>query len=304
MIGTKWGRRAYSVAVKEQCFHRVAVIGAPNAGKSTLLNRLIGAKVSIVSPKAQTTREQTIGVMTHNHSQTAFLDTPGVLPFGPDQKRIPGLLSKESWQSAAEADSVMVVVDAARGMCDEVRFIMDQLNSEQLSGLLVLNKADLLKGMQRERLLILAEELYDSEIFRHCFMVSALKGSQVDLLKEELCQAAAADTPWQFKPDQISTAAMEKTISEAVREQIYRRMHQELPYNCEIRVLHAKKTKSGKLIDTSVEIMVRQKRHQMMIVGTGGSVVKQIRQQARKDLMRIFGLDVMLHVGVRITNHG
>jgi len=304
MLQSRLGRRLYSVAVSEQRFHQVAVIGAPNAGKSTLLNRLIGAKVSIVSPKAQTTREMTIGVMTQGCNQTAFMDTPGVLPFGPDQKRIPGLLSKESWQSAAEADSVMVVVDAARGMCEEVQFIMEQMRELELTGRLVLNKADILKGHNKEKLLILAQELYDPAYFSNCFMVSALHGHQVDSLKEDLHGSALEGAPWQFEATQTTAVTLEKTITEAVREQIYRRVHQELPYNCEFRVAKARTTRCGKKLDVSVEILVKHKRHQGMLVGTGGSVVKEIRQNARKQLMYNLGLDdVLLHVGVVLAKH-
>merc|ERR1712216_234128 len=145
-------------------------MGAPNAGKSTLLNRVLGKKVSIVSPKAQTTRDCVIGIHTRDDVQTVFVDTPGELPFGRDQKRIPSQLSRNSWEAATEADAILVVVDATHKLDNRVRFVFEELRKEGLHGYLALNKVDLVHP--KERLLTIAADLFHQGDFKECFMVS------------------------------------------------------------------------------------------------------------------------------------
>eukprot|EP00658_Telonema_sp_P-2_P065731 TRINITY_DN5490_c0_g1_i3.p1 TRINITY_DN5490_c0_g1~~TRINITY_DN5490_c0_g1_i3.p1 ORF type:complete len:238 (+),score=82.17 TRINITY_DN5490_c0_g1_i3:110-823(+) len=219
--------------------------------------------------------------------------------FGPEAKKIPALLSKESWQAAGDADSVMVVVDAARGMCHELEFVMEELRKSELKGRLVLNKADLLRGAQRERLLVLADQIYDQSIFTNgCFMTSALKGQHVEELEEELSASAIVGQAWEFDPETLSTSSLDKTISETVREKVYRRLHQELPYSSFVQVEQVKRSEETGHVTARVKLFVNNSRQVKMVVGRDGTVIKGIRDQARRDLERILNNSVNLHISV------
>ncbi len=273
----------------------VAIVGAPNAGKSTLVNRLVGTKVSIVSPKVQTTRSRVLGIAMVGTptAQVIFVDTPGI--FQP-KRRLERAMVQAAWSGAADADLVALVVDAAKGFDDDTRAIVDRLKEAGRQATLVLNKIDLAK---REKLLGLAAQFDAFGIFSRIFMVSAETGDGTsDLLA--YFGAEVPSGPWHFPEDQVSDMPMRLLAAEITREQIFRQLHQELPYAAAVETDQWQERDDGSVrIDQTV--FVQRDSQKAIVLGKGGKQIKSIGERARNELEEILERPVhlFLHVKVR-----
>ncbi len=272
-------------------FGFVAVLGAPNAGKSTLMNKIVGAKVSIVSPKVQTTRARVLGIAIRKQSQIVFVDTPGI--FVP-RRRMDRAMVDAAWKGAADADMVALVVDSERGYDGNTRRIVEGLPAG--GALLILNKID---QIPRTRLLILAEEINASGKFSDTFMISALKGDGVDDLARHIADSVP-EGPWMFPEDQISDMPMRMMAAEAVREQLFLQLHQELPYALTVETETWETLKDGSH-RVSAMIIIERDSQKGMVLGKGGSRIKAVGEAARLELEEMFGdrIHLFLHVKVR-----
>lgn len=271
----------------------VAVLGAPNAGKSTLVNALVGSKVSIVSPKVQTTRRRILGVALLGAAQLILIDTPGI--FAP-KRRLDRAMVAAAWQGAQEADLLMLMVDAKRGIDDETRRIIDRLMADKRRALLVLNKIDLI---EKPRLLELAAEMDRLGAFDAIFMVSALTGDGIADLSRILATLAPAG-PWHFPEDQLSDLPLRDLAAEITREQLYLQLRQELPYSATVETDAWEDRKDGSLrLDQTIWIV--RDSQKPIVLGEKGARVKSIGQASRKELEQILErrVHLFLHVKVR-----
>jgi GTP-binding protein Era len=273
----------------------VALIGAPNAGKSTLTNRLVGAKVSIVTHKVQTTRARLRGILVEGEAQIVLIDTPGI--FAP-RRRLDRAMVDAAWTGAREADVVLVLIDAARGINDDAARILDGLANIGGPKALVLNKVD---TVDKEKLLGLAEELNKRVAFERTFMVSALKGSGVDDLKAWL-RSRMPLGPWHFPEDQLSDAPMMMTAAEITREKLYLRLHDELPYTSSVGTTQWKPLKDGS-VRIEQTIFVERDSQKKIVLGKGGATIKSISQEARKELMEMMEVPVHLFLFVKVREN-
>jgi GTP-binding protein Era len=278
----------------------VAIIGAPNAGKSTLVNQLVGSKVSIVSRKVQTTRMRVRGVMIEGQSQLILVDTPGI--FEP-KRRLDRAMVHAAWAGAADADVVCLIVDAPELIAapdgwsakDTTR-IIDGLNAAKRPAILLLNKID---GMRRDELLPLIERLRGQASFERVFMISALTG---DGTKELLAHLASAvpPGPWAYPEDQAADIPLRLLASEITRERIYDRLHQELPYSTTVVTEQWTQSKNG---SARIEqtIFVERDGQKAIVLGKGGATIKLLGSQARAEMEALFGhkVHLFLHVKVR-----
>jgi GTPase len=270
----------------------IALVGAPNAGKSTLLNSLVGTKVSIVTHKAQTTRAQIRGVVTEGQAQIVFIDTPGV--FTP-RRRLDRAMVEAAWSGAGDADLVALIVDAERGLTSDVELLLDGLKDLPHAKVLVLNKIDLLK---REKLLALSAELNGRVSFERTFMISALTG---DGVKDFLDWAAERipPGPWHFPEDQLTDLTLALTAAEVTREKLFLRVHDEIPYNSTVETERFTVNKDGSYRIDQV-IYVTRDTHKKIVLGAGGQTIKQIGADARAELMDIFETKVHLFLFVKV----
>lgn len=282
------------VAVPEdrQRFGFVAIIGAPNAGKSTLVNRLVGTKVTIVSHKVQTTRMPIRGIAIESGSQMVFVDTPGI--FQP-RRRLDRAMVKAAWGGAGEADIIVLLVDAQRHIDDETRGLIARLADVAAPAYLALNKID---AIDKERLLILAHDLNHLGKFKDTFMISALKGSGVDDLKRAIA-AVVPQGVWHYPADDVTDAPMRILASEITREKIYHRLHEELPYATTVETTQWKEMgKKGVRIEQT--IFVERDSQKSIVLGEGGRAIKQISMEARTELTGIVGRPVHLFLFVKV----
>ena len=268
----------------------VALVGAPNAGKSTLLNRLVGSKVSIVTPKVQTTRRRIVGVCIAGAAQIVFVDTPGI--FAP-KRRLERAMVAAAWVGARDADVVVVLIDAKRGVDDATQRIVDGLKKQRRHAVLALNKIDL---VARESLLPLAAGLDDSGVFGEAFMISALNGDGVD----DLCAAMAGRLPlgpWLYPEDQLSDLPLRILAAEVVREKLFLNLHQELPYALSVETESFVERKDGSTrIDALIYVL--RASHKPIVLGKGGATIKRIGTAARHDLEA--SLDRRVHLFLRV----
>ncbi len=271
-------------------FGFIAVLGAPNAGKSTLINRIVGAKVTIVSPKVQTTRTRVLGIVVCDKSQLVFVDTPGI--FAPRQ-RLDRAMVDAAWKGAADADLVALIVDSERGFDGNTRRIVEKIKGDAV---LVLNKVDC---VPRDKLLALSKAINDAGSFRETFMISALKGDGVDDLSDFFAANIPAG-PWMFPEDQLSDMPMRLMAAEIVREQLFLQLHQELPYALTVETEDWKTLKDGSARIAAV-IIIERDSHKGMVLGKGGQRIKAVGAAAREELQAMFDCKVhlMLHVKVR-----
>ncbi|WP_395821327.1 GTPase Era [Devosia sp.] len=270
----------------------IALVGAPNAGKSTLLNSLVGTKVSIVTHKAQTTRAQIRGVVTEGQSQVIFVDTPGI--FAP-KRRLDRAMVEAAWSGAGDADFVALIVDAERGLTPEVESLLEGLDAVRNPRVLVLNKIDLIK---REKLLALSEALNARLRFDQTFMISATKGDGVrDLLA--WAEANAPLGPWHFPEDHLTDLTMALTSAEVTREKLFLRIHDEIPYNATVETEKFTIQKDGSYRIDQV-IYVTRDTHKKIILGAGGATIKSIGADSRAELMDIFETKVHLFLFVKV----
>lgn len=277
---------------EESRFGFVAVLGAPNAGKSTLINRMVGAKVTIVSPKVQTTRSRVLGISIHGTSQIVFVDTPGI--FAP-RRRLDRAMVAAAWQGAAEADEVCLLVDVARGLDDNAKRIVDGLKKENRTAVLVLNKIDKVK---REILLALSAKLNESGVFSETFMVSALKGDGVADLHEYFAKKVPSGI-WHYPEDQISDLPQRLLAAEVTREKLFIKTHQEVPYAVAVETESWEPFKDGSVKIDQV-VYVQRDSQRPIILGKGGQLIKQIGAEARQELGILFGCKVHLFLRVKV----
>ena len=270
----------------------VALIGAPNAGKSTLLNALVGSKVTIVSRKVQTTRALIRGIAIEGHSQLIFVDTPGI--FSP-RRRLDRAMVTTAWSGAHDADLVGVLIDARKGIEEEAEAILDRLADVKVPKILILNKIDV---VARETLLSLAKAANDKAAFEATFMISALTGDGVADLKRWLA-ARVAPGPWLYPRDQMSDAPLRQLAAEITREKLFERLHQELPYHSTVETEVWKELRKG---DIRIEqtIYVERESQRKIVLGKGGATIKAIGEAARKEIAAIVDAKVHLFLFVKV----
>nr|WP_099558899.1 GTPase Era [Hartmannibacter diazotrophicus] len=272
----------------------VALIGAPNAGKSTLLNQLVGAKVSIVSHKVQTTRAIMRGIAIEGRSQVVFVDTPGI--FAP-KRRLDRAMVDTAWGGAMDADMVALLIDARKGIEPEIGGILDRLADLKRPKLLILNKIDTVK---RDQLLALAADANARVNFDATFMVSALNGDGVADLMEHLAKAVP-EGPWLYPEDQISDLPMRMLAAEITREKVFLRLHDELPYSSTVETDQWKEQKNGVRIEQT--IFVERESQRKIVLGKGGATIKAISMAAREELMQIVEQPVHLFLYVKVREN-
>ena len=273
----------------------VALIGAPNAGKSTLLNALVGAKVSIVSRKVQTTRARVRGIAMEGAAQIVFVDTPGI--FAP-KKRLDRAMVAAAWQGAEDADLVALLVDAhgnVRATDGETEAIVAKLKESKRKAVLVLNKVDLVNPPQ---LLGLADRLNREGIFTDVFMIAALTGDGVGDLKQHFAKAMP-EGPWLFPDDQISDMPDRLLAAELVREQLFENLHQELPYALTVETEAWEERKDGS-VKIDATIFVQRESQRAIVLGKGGDRIKTVGASARKELEALFERRVHLFLFVKV----
>ena len=272
-----------------------ALIGPPNAGKSTLLNRLVGAKVSIVSRKAQTTRALVRGIAIDGDAQVILVDTPGI--FQP-KRRLDRAMVASALSGAADADAIVLLVDARKGLDDEVEAILSRLTEAKAPTLLALNKIDLIA---REKLLALAATLNERGRFEETFMISALNGDGVADLLHALA-ARMKPSPWLYPEDQLSDAPLRLLAAEITREKIYERLHDELPYQSTVETESWTNQKDG---SARIEqtIFVARDSQKKIVIGEGGKTIKAIGQAARKDISEAAEQKVHLFLFVKVREN-
>ena len=272
-----------------------ALIGAPNAGKSTLLNKLVGSKVSIVSRKVQTTRALVRGIAIEGATQIIYVDTPGL--FSP-KRRLDRAMVTQAWSGAGDADAVCLLIDARKGVDEENDAILQRLPDLRQPRILVLNKIDLI---ERSTLLELAAGLNARLPFAHTFMVSALTGDGLDDLKGQLA-ALMPPGPWLYPEDQISDAPLRMLAAEITREKIYERLHEELPYRSTVETNQWQQRPDGS-VRIEQTILVERESQRKIVLGKGGQTIKAIGQLARKDIAEIAEAPVHLFLFVKVREN-
>jgi GTP-binding protein Era len=273
----------------------VALIGAPNVGKSTLVNALVGSKVTIVSRKVQTTRALIRGIVIEDNAQIILVDTPGIfLP----KRRLDRAMVSTAWSGAHDADLVCVLLDARAGIDEEADAILNKLASVAHPKILVLNKIDLIP---REKLLALAQAANERMKFEHTFMISALSGDGVDDLRKTLAKMVPPG-PFHYPEDQMSDAPMRHLAAEITREKIYRQLHQELPYQSTVETdsWTERKDKSVRIEQT---IFVERESQRKIVLGKGGATIKSIGAESRKEIAEIVGQPVHLFLFVKVREN-
>ena len=277
----------------------IAVLGAPNAGKSTLVNALVGQKVAIVSAKAQTTRARMLGIALHEsddaNTQMILVDTPGI--FAP-RRRLDRAMVNAAWEGAESADAVLLLVDPVKQRRHELEPLLEQLAGRPEKKILVLNKVDAAK---KEPLLALAQELSGKVEFTEIYFISALTGDGVPELKDAL----AAEMPegvWMYPEDQVSDASERLLATEITREQLYRQLHEELPYDSAVRPEKYVERKDGS-VEIHQQIVVARENQRAIVLGKGGSRIKEIGSAAREELSELLGRKVHLFLHVKATEN-
>lgn len=273
----------------------VALLGAPNAGKSTLLNQMVGAKVSIVTPKVQTTRFKVLGIVLHEAAQIVFIDTPGIFTA---KKRLERAMVAAAWSGAGDADSVVVLIDASRGLMDDVRTIIEGLKKAKRSAVLAVNKIDL---VDRETLLPLVETLIGIFDFDHVFMISALTGNGVrDLIA--YCAERVPTGPWLFDEDQLSDMPVRTLALEITREKLFMALRQELPYALTVETDKWEERKDGSAAVYQT-IYVERDSQKAIILGHGGRCIKSVGAAARKELEELLERRLHLFLFVKVREN-
>lgn len=272
----------------------IALIGAPNAGKSTLLNRMVGSKVAIVTPKVQTTRTRIIGLAVVDQSQLIFVDTPGI--FAP-RRRLDRAMVQAAWGGARDADLVVVLIDAAAGLDADSRRILDGLSKIDLPCLLALNKVD---KTRKDALLGLADAAAGLAKFDDIFMISALDGDGVEDLKQQLAKRLP-EGPWLYPADQLTDISERLLAAEMTREKVFLMLHQELPYASTVETENWKRLKDGSIRIEQV-VYVQRGSQKAIVLGKGGRTIKAIGAQSRADLEQMFGCRVHLFLFVKVRD--
>jgi GTP-binding protein Era len=270
----------------------VAIVGAPNAGKSTLTNALVGQKVAIVSPKVQTTRTRLMGIAIDGETQLMLVDTPGI--FAP-RRRLDRAMVAAAWEGAQDADVVVLVVDAKAGLREQVDAILESLAKRPGVKFLVLNKVDV---TAKEKLLILTQRILEKASFDEIFMISAATGDGVADLSKAL-SARMPEGPWHFPEDQVSDVTTRLLAAEITREQLYLQLHEELPYDSTVETEKWEERRDGSAA-IHQQILVARETQRAIVLGKGGARIKQIGQAAREEMATQLGRKVHLFLHVKV----
>lgn len=273
----------------------IALIGAPNAGKSTLLNQLVGMKLAIVTHKVQTTRTRITGAIVEGDSQLIFVDTPGI--FKP-KRRLDRAMVSTAWRGAGDADLIALLVDAKEGMTEEVESIVHSLKESKREAILILNKIDTVK---RDSLLKLATDLNDSGVFAETFMISAMTGDGVQYLREHLAGRVPMG-PWLYPEDHLTDISMRSIAAEITREKIYLRLHQELPYAASVLTDQWKEQKDGS-VRIEQTIYVQRESQKPIVIGKGGRTLKKLGELAREEMQDVFQTRIHLFLHVKVSEN-
>jgi GTP-binding protein Era len=273
----------------------VALIGAPNAGKSTITNHFVGSKVSIVSPKVQTTRTLVKGIGIFDNTQIIFLDTPGI--FKP-KRHLDRAMVSSAWDGVTDADIVVLVVDAKRGFDDETRHIIARLKKKKQKAVLVLNKVDL---VQKDVLLGLSKALNDDYAFDETFFVSAVTGQNIDDFYRYLADNLP-ESPWYYPEDQISDMPLKLLAAEIVREKTFLFLHQELPYAITVEPELWERREDGS-VRAEITIYVERDNQKVIVLGKGGSMIKRIGQTARREIEELLECRIHLFLFVKVREN-
>lgn len=273
----------------------VALIGAPNAGKSTITNNFVGSKVSIVSPKVQTTRTLVKGIGIYDNTQIIFLDTPGI--FKP-KRRLDRAMVASAWGGVGDADITVLVVDAKRGFDDETQSIVAKLNKNKIEAVLLLNKIDL---VQKEKLLELSAKINAAGKFKETFMVSAMTGQQIDDFYKYLADNLPV-SPWYYPEDQISDMPLKLLAAEIVREKLFLYLRQELPYALTVEPDLWERREDGS-VRAEITIYVERDSQKIIVLGKGGAMIKRIGQAARRELEDLLEDRIHLFLFVKVREN-
>lgn len=273
----------------------VSLMGAPNAGKSTLTNKMVGTKVSIVSPKVQTTRASIRGIALAGNAQIVLVDTPGV--FVNPKRDLEKAIVQEAWDKGIGTDAIAVLVDAKKGMCKDTCFIIESLKKQKKQAILILNKVDLVSP---QALLPLVKALDDTNVFSDTFMISALNGDGVADFKAHLAKIAPP-SPWMYPEDQVSDAPMRFLAAEITREKLFLELQQELPYNVAVQTESWEET--DKKVTIHQCIYTAKDGQKAIILGKGGQKIKRIGQTARHELSNILEKKVNLFLFVKVREN-
>lgn len=273
----------------------VALIGAPNAGKSTLVNQLVGSKVSIVTHKVQTTRAIVRGIATHENAQIVFVDTPGI--FKP-RRRLDRAMVTTAWGGARDADIILVLIDAERGLKGDAEAMLENLEGIRQPKILVLNKVD---RVRPEKLLALTAQANEKAKFDQTFMISALTGSGCADLLEYLAKGLP-EGPWYYPDDQISDLPMRQLAAEITREKLYLRLHQELPYSSHVETEKWEELKNGSVRIEQV-IYIERDSQKRIVLGHKGETIRAIGEAARKEIGEILEQQVHLFLFVKVREN-
>ncbi len=276
-----------------KCGH-VAIIGAPNAGKSTLVNALVGQKVAIVSPKAQTTRTRMLGIAILDETQIVLVDTPGIFAA---QRRFDRAMVAAAWDGAGDADLVALIVDGRAGAGPKVEKIIDGLVGRPERKWLILNKVDI---SAKEKLLVLTTKILEKCDFEQVFYVSAGTGDGLEELKKAIADAMP-EGAWHFPEDQVSDATDRLIAAEITREQLYLQLHEELPYASAVETEKYIERDDGS-VEIHQQILVSRPTQRAIVLGKGGSKIKSIGEAARTELARIMGIRVHLYLHVKVNS--
>jgi GTP-binding protein Era len=273
----------------------VALIGAPNVGKSTLVNALVGSKVTIVSSKVQTTRALIRGIVIEDHSQIVLVDTPGI--FSP-KRRLDRAMVTTAWSGAHDADLVCLLLDARKGIDEEAEKIIDKLAQVKHPLFLAINKID---TVARDTLLALAQRANERLTFQHTFMIAAISGDGVADLRTAMAEAVP-EGPYLYPEDQMSDAPMRSLAAEITREKIYRKLHQELPYQSTVETETWTERKDGS-VRIEQTIFVERESQRKIVLGKGGATIKAIGADARRELSEILEQPVHLFLFVKVREN-
>jgi GTP-binding protein Era len=275
-----------------------AIIGAPNAGKSTLLNSLVGSKIAIVTHKVQTTRSRIRGIAIEGDTQIVFVDTPGI--FKP-KRRLDRAMVDAAWGGAGDADAVVVLVDAERGRDADVDRVLEGLSGQGRKAILALNKVDVLTEKGREKMLKLATELNETGLFSETFMISAMSGSGVADLKRHIA-GLMPPGPWHYPEDQLADVPLRSLAAEVTREKLFLRLHDELPYSLTVETESYETKKDGSIRIQQI-IFVQRESQRKIALGEGGQTIKAVGSLAREELQEMLGTKVHLFLFVKVREN-
>lgn len=276
----------------------IAIIGAPNAGKSTLINQVTGSKIAIVTPKVQTTRNRILGITTRDSVQYIFIDTPGIFTA---KEKFEKAMVASAISGARDADIILLLVDAERGLCPNTQGIIDGLGHYKAEKILVLNKVDKVK---KESLLVLTQELFGKADFSQCFMISAHTGEGVDGLMAYL-GTRLPQSPYLFPEDEMTDMPLRFMAAEVTREKLFMLLRQEVPYHIAVETEEWKdeQKKTGRSVTVRQIVYVRTEGQKTIVIGKGGAGLKRVGESSRKELERMLGCKVNLFLFVKVAEN-